>query len=210
MFPYLLAKNSRNIDYLFITHFDSDHYGGSVKIIQELNVRNLVIPHPVKKTRGFKKVVRLAKENNVNIIQGKRGKNILCGKYFKADIIWPDKSKYISENELNNNCLVMKVWVSDFKILYTGDIEKIAEEAIFKESNVMHFDIVKAAHHGSISSTTEAFLESVKFDTYVISCGRLNKFGHPSDIVLERVKKYNEGVKIRRTDKEGEVSFKIK
>lgn len=210
LFPYLISKNARTIDYLFISHFDSDHYGGSIKILKELNVKNLVIPNPAKKTRGFKKVVRLAKENGVNIIEGKNGKKISCGKYFKTDIIWPDKSKYISENELNNNCLVMKVWISDLKILYTGDIEKIAEDVIFKENETMHFDIVKAAHHGSISSTTDAFLKKVKFDTFVISCGRSNKFGHPSDIVLERVKKYNDKVKIRRTDREGEISFKLK
>lgn len=210
LFPYLIAKNARKIDYLFITHFDSDHYGGALKIIDELKVKNLVIPYTEKKTKGYYNVINKAKERDVNIICGENGKNIICGKYFKSKIIWPDKSKYISENELNNNCLVMKITISNLKILYTGDIEKVAEEKLFENTKKLYFDIVKAAHHGSISSTTDKFLEKVKFDTYVISCGRLNKFGHPSDIVLEKVRKYNKGVKIRRTDKEGEIVFKVR
>lgn len=210
LFPYLISKNARKIDYLFITHFDSDHYGGALKILDELKVKNLVIPNTIKKTKGYYHIINIAKERDVNIIYGENGKSIICGKYFKSKIIWPDKSKYISENELNNNCLVMKITVSNLKILYTGDIEKMAEEKLFENTKKLYFDIVKAAHHGSISSTTDKFLEKVKFDIYVISCGRLNKFGHPSNIVLEKVKKYNKGVKIRRTDKEGEIVFKVK
>ncbi len=196
--------------YQFRTQTDSDHYGGALKILDELKVKNLVIPYTIKKTKGYYHIINIAKERDVNIIYGENGKSIICGKYFKSKIIWPDKSKYISENELNNNCLVMKITVSNLKILYTGDIEKIAEEKLFENTKKLYFDIVKAAHHGSISSTTDKFLEKVKFDIYVISCGRLNKFGHPSDIVLEKVKKYNKGVKIRRTDKEGEIVFKVK
>lgn len=210
LFPYLISKNARKIDYLFITHFDSDHYGGALKILDELKVKNLVIPYTLKKTKGYYHVINISKKRGVNIICGENGKNIMCGKNFKANIIWPDKSKYISENELNNNCLVMNITVSNLRILYTGDVEKVAEEKLFKNTKKLYFDIVKAAHHGSISSTTDMFLEKVKFNTYVISCGRLNKFGHPSDIVLEKVRKYNKGVKIRRTDKEGEIIFKIR
>ena len=79
-------------------------------------------------------------------------------------------NKYITKNILNNNSLVFLATIGNKKILYTGDIEKIAEEQIIKRIEGIHIDYLKVAHHGSRSSTTDIFLNNIKCKYFVISC----------------------------------------
>lgn len=122
--------------------------------------------------------------------------------------MWPDSKNIISENGINNNSLVFKMEYNKFSILFTGDIEKVAEEAIlqkYKDANVLKSTILKVAHHGSKSSSIEEFLEKVKPKIALIGVGEKNTFGHPNVGVLKRLRKNNS--KIYRTDLDGEITI---
>ena len=95
----------------------------------------------------------------------------------------------------------------DFSIMFTGDIEEEAEKAILEQYsdniNKLQANILKIAHHGSKTSTTEKFLKTVSPKIALIGVGKNNKFGHPNGQVIERLKANK--VKIYRTDEDGEI-----
>lgn len=108
------------------------------------------------------------------------------------DVLWPDSENLIFENNINNNSLVCKMLYRDISILFTGDVEEIAEKAILKEyknTNILNSTILKVAHHGSKSSSIQEFLNVVKPKIALIGVGKNNTFGHPNDEVLERIKR---------------------
>ena len=109
---------------------------------------------------------------------------------------------------MNNNSLVFKFIYKNFSILFTGDIEKIAEEKVINNisKSILKSDILKIPHHGSKTSTTEKFLEYVNPKIALIGVGK-NNFGHPSDVVIERLER--KGIKIYRTDLNGEIEIRV-
>lgn len=93
------------------------------------------------------------------------GQKIEIEKDLYFDILWPSSNRVISENNINNNSLVFKMVYQNFSCIFTGDIEEIAEKAIlekYKGTNILKSTMLKVAHHGSKSSTTQEFLNAVK------------------------------------------------
>lgn len=135
------------------------------------------------------------------------GDELKVEKDLKIQILWPQKEQ-IQENILNNNSIVAKLIYKNFSILFTGDIEEIAEKQIldeYKNSNILKSTILKVAHHGSKSSSIQSFLEKVEPQIALIGVGEKNTFGHPNTGVIERLKTC--GAKVYRTDKKGEMSI---
>lgn len=129
----------------------------------------------------------------------------------EIEILWPEKENNIAENVLNNNSLVFKLMYINMSILFTGDIEKVAEDAIIKlyknNQDILNSSILKLAHHGSKTSTIEEFLNLVNPKIAIANVGKNNNFGHPSEIVLERLKKRN--ILLYRTDLNGEINIEV-
>ena len=92
--------------------------------------------------------------------------------------------------------------------MFTGDIEEIAEKKILQTCNVKNLEslVLKVPHHGSKTSSSQEFLEAVKPKIALMGVGKNNKFGHPSNITLEKFEKY--GTKVYRTDQRGEIALK--
>lgn len=124
----------------------------------------------------------------MNVLESEQRINIEKNLYI--DILWPVKNQ-ISENPLNNNSLVCKLNYNNFSMLFTGDIEKVAEEKILKDidNDLLNADILKVAHHGSKTSSTQKFIEKVQPKIALIGVGKNNKFGHPNEDVLNRLNK---------------------
>ena len=107
----------------------------------------------------------------------------------KIQILWPEQ-KQIQENILNNNSIVCKLVYKNFSMLFTGDIEEVAEKQIianYKNSRILDSTVLKVAHHGSKTSSIQEFLEVVKPKIALIGVGDKNKFGHPNNEVIERL-----------------------
>lgn len=108
------------------------------------------------------------------------------------DVLWPSSDQIIHENGINNNSLVCKIVYQNFSMLFTGDIEEIAERTIlekYKNSNLLQANLLKVAHHGSKSSSIEEFLKAVKPKIALIGVGEKNTFGHPNTEVLKRLER---------------------
>jgi len=106
------------------------------------------------------------------------------------DVLWPNSENFIAENAINNNSLVCKMNYKSFSILFTGDIEEIAEKQIsntYEETGWLTSTILKVAHHGSKSSSIQEFTEKVNPKIALIGVGDNNTFGHPNEDILERL-----------------------
>lgn len=107
----------------------------------------------------------------------------------RIEFLWP-KIEQIQENILNNNSIVAKLTYKNFSMLFTGDIEEIAEKQIleeYKNTNMLQAIALKVAHHGSKSSSNQKFLEKVKPKIALIGVGENNTFGHPNQGVIKRL-----------------------
>ena len=124
--------------------------------------------------------------------------------------MYPDDVEIV-ENKKNNNAIVCKVIWKNISMLFTGDIEKEAEEKVInmynKNLEKLKSTIIKVAHHGSKTSSTEEFLNIVKPEIALIGVGENNKFGHPNEEVLERLRLMR--TKIFRTDNSGEITIRF-
>lgn len=209
LLPYLLDRGVTKIDYLIASHADSDHIGGLFAVLENIKVDKILIGIQPEDSEQFRDLIKIANKNKIKIITLKAGDKINIEKNICLEILWPIKEKLIEENALNNNSLVFKLLFNNFSILFTGDIEKIAEKQIvevYKEN--LKCDILKVAHHGSKTSSIREFLEYSKPKLALIGVGKDNKFGHPHLEVIKRLE--NMRVKIYRTDLNGEIEILIK
>lgn len=162
LIPYLLARKIKTLDYVFISHFDSDHCGGIKEILEKLKVKNLVISKQAKKSEECNQIMKIANTKKVKIIFMDAGQKLKIDKDLFFSILWPNKEELISENPLNNNSIVTKLIYGKFQMLFTGDIEEIAEKKIVEEYRKnLKATVLKIPHHGSKSSSTQEFLEAV-------------------------------------------------
>ena len=190
--PYLLDKGYTKVDYIFISHFDQDHVGGILSVLEELSVGQVFISKQEEKSENYEEFLKIVEKKNLKVQEVKAGDKITIGN-IAFNILWPIE-KQIEENQLNNNAMVMKLQYKNFSMLFTGDIEEVAEKKIL-DTYKNHLDMLKAtilkvAHHGSKSSSTEEFLKAVNSKVAIIGVGENNMFGHPSDVVLERLNLY--------------------
>lgn len=178
--------------------------------MQELKVKKVIIGKQFEDSINYQEFIKIVKERNVKVIIVDAGQRIEIEKDLYFDVLWPISENAISENSINNNSLVCKLKYKSCSMLFTGDIEEVAEKAIlekYKNTNTLKSTILKIAHHGSKSSSVEEFLEKVKPKIALIGVGGNNTFGHPSNDVINRLK--NLSITIYRTDEMGEISINV-
>ena len=209
LLPYLLDRRITTIDYLMISHFDSDHIGGVFAILENLEVKNIIISKQGETSENLKKFYEITNNKGIRTIIVKKGDIVEIDKYSHFEILFPEDN-LIEDNILNNNSIVARFNSLNFSILFTGDIEEIAEKRLcelYSGTDKLEAFVLKVAHHGSKTSSTEEFLELVKPKIALIGVGKNNNFGHPNIDVIERLE--NMGSKIYRTDNCGEIIIRI-
>ena len=192
LLPYLLDRRITKLDYVIISHFDSDHVKGVLTILEELDVEKVIIGKQYESSESYKEFLEIIKHKNIFVKQISKGDKINIEKDLTINILFPIQDQLISENAINNNSIVAKLMYKKFSMLFTGDIEKIAEEQIvkiFEKTDVLNSTILKVAHHGSKTSTTEEFLEAVSPQIVLIGVGKNNLYGHPNSEIIERLNK---------------------
>lgn len=178
--------------------------------MEKMKVRNVIIGKQFENSENYQKFINLLKHKKTKLYIVEADQKVKIEENLYFDILWPNSKRVINENNINNNSLVCKMMYSNISVLFTGDIEEMAEKAIlekYKSTNILEATILKVAHHGSKTSSTIEFLQAVNPKYAVISVGKNNKFGHPADSTLENLKKIN--CKIYRTDTDGEIMIKI-
>ena len=172
---------------------------GVFTIIEKLNVKNVIIAKQKENSENYEKFLEIIKQKHIKVILVKSGDRVKIDNETYFEIIWPNKNQ-LSENALNNNSIVAKFIHKNIKLLFTGDIEEVAEKEIIKlYSKKLEADIIKIAHHGSKTSSIQEFIDLVNPKIALIGVGEKNTFGHPNEDVILRLKK--RGINILRTDK---------
>lgn len=188
LFPYLLDREISKLDYVIISHFDSDHCKGLEYVLENIKVENIVLGLQYEAYENLQDILKIAEKNKINIISVKANDILKIDKYTNFEILWPGYENMISENAINNNSIVARLNYYDFSMLFTGDIEKIAEEALLKyyNSSKLNATVLKVAHHGSKSSSIDALLNVINPKIALIGVGKNNLYGHPNNDVLNR------------------------
>lgn len=185
--------------------------GGLLYILQEIKVETVIIGKQYESSENYKEFQRIVNMKKVNTHVVEAGNKIQIETNLYFYVLWPTSTNMISDNAINNNSLVCKLVYKNFSMLFTGDIEEIAEKVILSKyvnkQEVLNADILKVAHHGSKTSSIKEFINAVNPKYAVIGVGKDNKFGHPSEKTLETLNDKN--VKIYRTDISGEIMIII-
>ena len=202
VYPFLLAHKKHKIDYLIISHMDLDHVGGSYYLLENIKVNHIITCIQTVESSNFSKLIEIANSKNIEISYLKRGDSCILDDFTNINVLWPDVNNIIYDNTINNMSLVFKLNCNNKSILFTGDIEELAENAILSSYNnnvnILKSDIIKVPHHGSKSSSIYDFINMVNPKIALIGVGEENKFGHPNAEVLRRYEKI--GSIIYRTD----------
>ena len=206
LLPYLLDKRITKIDYIMISHFDTDHCKGFEYVLENIKVKNVIISKQCETSENFKQIMKIIRKKRINLIIVQKGSKIKIDNFTTVDILSP-QSENIADN-MNDNSIVAKFEAYNFSILFTGDASEKIEKELIKEKINLKSDILKVSHHGSKTGTSEEFLKSVKPKIALIGVGENNKFGHPTKDVIKRLTENK--VKIYRTDTDGEIRIKIK
>lgn len=166
-------------------------------VLRSFNVRAVLDNGYPKNSYYYKDFLSAIKEKNIRYILARRGDNLKIGTLaFK--ILNPPEGYISSSNSPDNdNSIVLKLGYKNTSFLFTGDAGFEAEDQLVKRQDLQS-TVLKVAHHGSASSTSNEFLKYVRPTVGVISVGKTNTYGHPKPIVLNRLT--NARAKIYRTD----------
>jgi len=196
----------RTIELAILTHHHKDHYGGFSYLIDRYQI-NLFINSRGNNTPSFQALLdKIIKKTKVQYLTAGHTLILLNN---KLTFYWPTNEKQIHENDNSLIFLFENLSTNPkqvFKALFTGDASSTILNQI-KLNNVFNIDILKIPHHGSKSGLSKKILQLAKPRVAVISVGKNNSFGHPNQEVLETLKALN--IKIRRTDIDGDVIFKL-
>ena len=186
-------------------------FGGILTIMEELKVEKVILSKQGEDSENYQKFKEIVKRKKIKVQIVNRADKLMIEKDVYFDILWPDSEKLIEENGLNNNSIVCKLYYKKFSMLFTGDIEEIAEKQILKKYkknlNMIKATVLKVAHHGSKTSSIQEFIQEVDPKIALIGVGENNKFGHPNDEVIKRLQ--SSKCHIYRTDQMGEVMIEV-
>ena len=191
--------------YAIFTHPDSDHIGGADMVLEEYEVLNVIKPDFEKTTKVYKAMMDAIAAEGCKVYNALPGETYSLGE-FDMFVFGPDPAN--KELDSNNSSIVIKATWGNTTAMLTGDAEKPAEESILRTYSGAELGstLLKMGHHGSRTSSTEAWLAAVRPTIAIISCGRDNSYGHPHAEALARIKPYV-GESIYRTDLLGSFIF---
>jgi competence protein ComEC len=201
--PVVRDAGFRRIDYVALTHGDPDHIGGAGSILREFRPREVWEGIPVP---GFEPLTRLRLTAQGD---GARWANVYRGDRLVVDGVevvahHPTPADWERQKVRNDDSLVLELRWRDVSVLLTGDVGKAVERDVASTIGPARLRVVKFPHHGSLTSSSPAFLAALRPRIAIASAGRANHFGHPVPEVLERYRAI--GAEILRTDQDGAVT----
>jgi competence protein ComEC len=200
--PFLWQNKIDTLDYIILSHPESDHLNGLIYILNNFKVHTFIKNADMRETEAYKKLMETCKKNRIRIWEpSERGEAIYLG---QTAVIFLETADHYASGDLNNNSLVFRISYKRFSMLFPGDILSAREKSLAgKNALNLHSNILLSPHHGSSSSSTEIFLDKIMPKSVIISCGRNNRYKFPHPDVLKR---YNDmGIHIFRTDRDGAV-----
>lgn len=196
---YLKKQDISKLDYIIGTHPHEDHIGGLDSVINVFDIGNVIMPKATHTSQTYKDVITAISNKNLKITTPKVGDSYKLGNA-EFTILAPNKDNY---TELNDYSIVTRLKYGNNSFIFTGDAEALSEGEILAKQLDISADVLKVGHHGSDTSTSQAFLDKVNPKYAVISVGTGNDYGHPTNTILSRLSA--KGVSTFRTDKQGTI-----
>ncbi len=187
---------------LVISHFHADHIDGLAGAVRRRTVGALVLPHFREPQPGADTITRSAAHRRLHAVAvGPGWRHKATG--IQIDVLGPEGVETGTRSDPNNNSLVLLVTVRGLTILLPGDAEVERQQAMVTDSQPIRADLLKVPHHGSPYQDV-GFLEAVNASLSIVSVGADNRYGHPSEALLDRLR--HDGAKVFRTDISGDVA----
>lgn len=183
-----------------VTHLDADHYNGMEQLFGEVKIKKLFLPKLLEKEEAYEALEKKAKSYGTKIYYMAKGDKMREG---EVEFYWISPDRVEQETDKNDDSQVFYLSYKQFNALFTGDMGKEREEKLLED--IGHCTLLKVGHHGSKNSSIEPFIQKLNPDYAVFSYGKKNRYGHPSDEVVERLKRY--GARIYKTGEDGAIFF---
>ena len=198
----------RTIELVVLTHPHADHLTGLVTVLQRYQVKQVLYPDLDYQLPLYDEWLNLIEEKNVKSTIAEAGQQIDLGEGVVITVLNPQQHPLSgTESDIDNNGMVLRLSMGEVSLLLTADIFWEAEFELICRRADLSSTVLKVAHHGSDTSTTEEFLAVANPQLAVISVGADNPFGHPSDAVMERLTEKLGAGNIYRTDEYGTIEF---
>jgi competence protein ComEC len=199
MLDYMQQYNIKKLDIVIGTHPDADHIGGLDKVIDNLEIGQVYLPREQSNTKTFESLLLSIKKKGLKVNTAKSGITLDWDTNVQVEMIAPVNT-YDDSNDMS---AVVHVTFGKTSFMLTGDAETKSEKDMLASGANLKSDVLLVGHHGSKSSTSLEFLKTVNPKYAVIQVGKDNKYGHPTDLILDRLNK--QGVKVFRNDINGTI-----
>ena len=209
--PFLKRRGIAKIDLLVVTHPHNDHIGGVPSVMRHFAVGRVVSAGQPIRAREYDAFLRAVAANGCSHVVAKQGMILEGGQGSRWYVMAPgagfvDADTSHATPNLNNTSVVIKLQYGNVSFLLTGDAEEdVEEDLLARYGDFLRSSLLKAGHHGSITSSSAPFVAAVRPAWVAISVGLHNKFHHPSGVVIRRYDE--EGASVARTDREGALMF---
>ena len=198
LYSYLKKNNISHLDYVIGTHAHEDHIGGLAGALNYASVGTAYCPVKSYDTKAFGNFVSALSKHGVSITVPPKGNSFTLGSATCTILAVNTDS-----SDPNNTSIVLRIVYGETSFMFTGDAERVVEQAILDGSANIKSTVLKVGHHGSESSTSYVWLREVMPQYAVISVGKGNSYGHPTEEVLSRLR--DADVKTFRTDLQGDI-----
>jgi competence protein ComEC len=204
--PFLLRHGARRVDMLILTHPDSDHIGGAGAILDAFEVGMVVDPGIAVGKSLYRELLQRASRGNLRWVAARADQEFVIDDVV-IQILQPDSS-YLDESRTTNDLSVaFRLEYGSFGALFLGDAPAAVEEELAaRHGAALRTDLLKVAHHGSLTSSAEALLDAAQPRIALISVGQRNRYGHPAPMVLERLEQRE--IEVLRTDLAGTITVR--
>jgi competence protein ComEC len=201
---FLWSRGLDRVDYIVATHADADHIDGLNDVVRNFKVRGAIVARMPPDDPEFARLAESLKQSGVSVETIGAGDVMRIGSA-AFEVFWPPPTSNANAASRNNDSIVLRVRMCEKSFLFTGDIEKEAEAMVVKQGIDLRSDVVKVAHHGSKTSSTEPFVRATRPTLAIISVGRTSIFGHPHKVVVDRWQA--SGAEVMTTGQKGTISL---
>lgn len=201
---YIEATGNDTIDYLICTHPHSDHIGGMRKVLERFTIQNVYMPKVYHDSFTYENLLSAIQKKGLTIHTAKAGVSLSPEDNVTLSFVAPCRDDY---EDINNASCVLRLTYGEKSFLFTGDAEKQAEWDMLESGQQLSSDVLKVGHHGSSTSTGQAFLNAVNPRWAIISVGADNEYGHPHVETMASLTSRRQIKQILRTDEEGTITL---